>query len=318
MFVPTAVAAENIGLYAPTVYNNSLVVTWSQISNAQSWNYESKLPESWNYNYYIERSKSANGGYEYIGKTSQPTFKDDSKDLIPGKTYYYRIAFMKNNIVQYSNTLAVTLKTASVTGLSKTSVDNSKAYIKWNELVNAVRWNYETKLPESWNYYYYIERSKSKTKGFKKIGSTDKVNFVDDSGDLIPGKTYYYRITGMVNKTTVKSSTITVKIKPIKFKNVRIAKANKKRVVIKWSQISNARSWDIKTKTSGRSYGNYVYYVQRSQKVKGGFKTIGGTDGKSYTDESKFAKGKTYYYRIAVMVNNTIKYSSAVKAKPRS
>lgn len=138
--------------------------------------------------YKIYRSTSKEGKYSYvatISNKSSNTYTD--KNLISGKTYYYKIRAYKtldgeNLYGSYSNIFS-----------GKTKYPSQVKNLKQNS-------SYKTLIKLSWNKASYasgyrVYRAYSKDGTYKMIGEISggtKTNFTDKK--VSPGKTYYYKV----------------------------------------------------------------------------------------------------------------------------
>lgn len=128
--------------------------------------------------YVVYRSTSKKGTYEKIGETDTTSYKD--KELVTGKTYYYKVKACNKYCSGYSKIISkkITLASPSL---------KVKSYYKGQATIKAGTVDGEDG--------YIIERSTNSRKGFKKITDLDvsEKSFVDES-NLKAKKYYYYRV----------------------------------------------------------------------------------------------------------------------------
>ena len=93
---------------------------------------------------------------------------------------------------------------------------------------------------------------------------------------------------------------------------------NNNSVSFRWGPVSGAVLWRYESKQYWAA--GYRYYIERANSINGEFFLIGRTDiwiaggnSQTYTDSDNTLKpSETYYYRIAVLVNNEVLYSNTV------
>ncbi len=138
---------------------------------------------------------------------------------------------------------------------------------------------------------YEIQRSTSKTSGFKKaatVSGGSTLSYADKTG-LTTGKTYYYKVRACVkvNGQYVYGPLSAVKSgKPIPAvpSGIKAARASSKSIKISWDKVAGASGYEVRRDTSKKGKFSTAYNV-----------TPGSA--KSYTNKS-LTKGKTYYYKV--------------------
>ncbi|BCJ96440.1 hypothetical protein acsn021_40090 [Anaerocolumna cellulosilytica] len=137
--------------------------------------------------------------------------------------------------------------------------------------------------------YQYIGYTKSNSYTDKKVKAAGTYYYKARAYDIVKGK-----------KVNSKYSTVTVVTPTMGKPSFITAKAiGKSSVAIVWSNVKNAKS----------------YNVYRSTSVNGTYKYIGNATCNSYTDDG-LSDGTTYYYRVrAAKVNNGTKYFGAYSDK---
>ena len=207
-------------------------------------------------------------------------------------------------------------------GFKTTAVNNNSVSFIWDPVSNVQRWNYDTRQSDSWGVHYYIEESKSLNgEYFKVTGISFSTTYTDDRTSLVPGETYYYRISFMVGGEVYSSNTLTVTLPSVVITGFRAAMIDNNGVLFRWDAVTNVVGWDYITKRPGAySYSGHRYYIERSETRNGEYTLVGSTNAElTYTDNSAgFFKGGTYYYRLSVMVNTTVISSEPIEVTLQS
>lgn len=144
--------------------------------------------------YQLYRSTKKSSGYKKYVTTKKLTYTNKAK-LKKGTRYYYkvrgyRVIDGKTYYTQWSNKAYRLMKANSVDyGVKKTTVKAKAAASK-----GAVKVSW-TKSKGYKVDGYQVYRSTSKTKNFKKLGTTAKKTF-KNTKSLKKGKTYYYKVRG--------------------------------------------------------------------------------------------------------------------------
>ncbi len=252
-----------------TISKNSsqLEITWNSVPDAAK--------------YELYRCEIEDGTYEKIKtlKAGQVSYLDG--DVESQTTYYYKVRARggeKNGYSSYSEPYSgwavKKTKVLSVSSKTKTSLE-----IKWRKVSNA--------------YGYRIQRSTSKTKGFKTIAtvkSGTSVSYVDKK--LKTGQKYYYRVQALnrVNKrmgysgysSASSGSTITG-------------------TTMVYARSKNSASMEVAWKKDPKATG---YRVKRSTSEKGTYQVVATINKNStvkYIDKT-ISTGKKYYYAVESVV----------------
>lgn len=220
----------------------------------------------------------------YTGKNITPavTVELDGKKLVNKQDY--SVSYSRNKEIgtatvtvtgkgNYAGSKKLTFKI--VMGVPKLSTvpAYNKITVKWGKIAGATK--------------YVLERSTSKTSGFKKITEIKKgstVKYVDKNVKL--GKTYYYRIRAY--KDSSKSSYSTVvsqKVQPAKAEITKVARASYNSLKVTWKKVSGATRYAVYRSTSEKGKYERIAVIKKASTL-------------SYTDK-KLVCGKTYYYKVA-------------------
>ena len=144
--------------------------------------------------YQIYRSIKKSSGYKKYAATKKLTYTNKAT-LKKGTRYYYkvrgyRVIDGKTYYTQWSNKANRLMKANSVDyGVKKTTVKAKATADKGSVKLN---W---TKSKGYKVDGYQVYRSTSKTKNFKKLGTTAKTSY-KNTKSLKKGKTYYYKVRG--------------------------------------------------------------------------------------------------------------------------
>lgn len=142
--------------------------------------------------YIIERSLKKSSGFAKVGEiTEAGTYKDLS--LSTGKTYYYRVKACNsyNKCSTYSKVVSLKVIPKTPT-LSLKSVETKKVSVTVNKVNGATK--------------YVVYRSTSKNEKYTTIKTLTSINELTFDDVTKKGKTYYYKVKAVVNKTSSKLS----------------------------------------------------------------------------------------------------------------
>lgn len=283
-------------LKAASVAYNQVRLTWNKPAGAQG--------------YQIYRSASKNGSYTKIKTIYNGSIKTlDDAGLKTNTAYYYKIRSFgtvddKRSYSKQSEPVAGTPLLPGVTGFKATSNSYRSIKLSWSKVAGAS------------GYQLFRSTSKNGTyKSFKTLTNGNTTSHVNKVG-LTAGKTYYYKMRPYINisgkkvygktysvvksaKTKPATPTLTVS----KYSSGKI----KRKVRVKWSQVSEVTG----------------YRISRSTSATKGFKRIKSPSYKatrSFIDKG-VKKNKTYYYKIRAYkkVNGKLlygSYSAVKKIKP--
>ena len=227
--------------------------------------------------YRIYRSTSKTKGYKLIGTTTENTYYDEN--VTYGKTYYYRIKFVKNGAYSpYSSTKSTKVE-ISTPKIKVTSISPSSISINITPVEGADG--------------YVIYRATSKTGKYTKVKITPDLN-LENTG-LTFNKNYYYKVKAFVTVDGVK--------KYSSYSNIEYTKPSLLKPTINIVDEDIYGKPEIKLDNFNYVDGMEVY--RSTDNIN--FKKIKTTSNLSYIDTT--AKIDTvYYYKV-----KTYKYSSGKK-----
>ena len=219
--------------------------------------------------YEIQRSTKKDSGYKTIATTTSTSYIDE--DLKCGKTYYYKVRAVNENITSdYSEVVSNQVSPAKTTIKSYKLKSYNSTYIQWEEVIGADA--------------YRVYRATSPNGTYKRIVTTTSLSYTDKS--LSTGKTYYYKVRAYSwadgSKVFGQYSDVfelTPKLNATTIASYNVKSYNS--TYIKWNKVSGASA----------------YRVYRATSPNGTFERLVTTTSLSYTDKG-LDSGKTYYYRV--------------------
>jgi transglutaminase-like putative cysteine protease len=144
---------------------------------------------------------------------------------------------------------------------------------------------------------YYIYRSTKSGSGYKKIGSSTSLKYVNST--VIGGTKYYYKVRGVTSGGTLKTLSAYKAVVPLGTPKISKVSKTSSKTTVTWGSASGAKR----------------YYVYRSATKDGAYTKLGYTSKRTYTD--KTAKGKKYYYKVraAKVISSVVYYGDYSAAK---
>jgi len=252
---------------AITSSTSDITLEWSFVKNATGYN--------------IYRCTSSSGDYVKIG-TSTTNSYIDTKDLLPGASYYYKVTAYNGNIegqLPSGYARETMQQLGAPTGLTATVNSATSITISWSLVPSAIR--------------YYIYRSENFSSGYSQIDYSPTSSYTDTK-DLSPGTSYYYKVTAYSNngespQSSAVSATTFYLNQPTNLK----AESDEYCITISWLPVQNAD----------------IYRIYRSTSSSGSYKQIDDWYYEEYEDCPELAG--TYYYKIEA-------YNSEGKSSPES
>lgn len=164
------------------------------------------------------------------------------------------------------------------TGLKATTKSTASVTLKW-------------KASNASGYEVY--RSTSKTKNFKKVGTTPSAEFTDKG--LKKGTTYYYKVKAYVNTTSGKvysdaSSAVSAVAVSSAPSTVKVTKSGTA-ATVQWSKSAGANGYEVYMSTSKTKNFSKIYTASKPNTTS--YKKTG------------LKKGKTYYFKVRSYVTNS-------------
>ena len=219
--------------------------------------------------YYVYRSTTKDGTYEYIGYTTKTNYTDSK--AVAGTTYYYKVKGISSvkSTANSALSASVTITCRCARPVVKPSYvgASGKPYIYWSAVDGAGK--------------YYVYRSTSKNGTYEYIGYTAKTNYTDSKA--VAGTTYYYKVKAISKVRSTANSSLSAAVAV----TCRCARPS---VKITTSNGSPRLTWNAVA-------GANKYYIYRSTEANGTFEYLYSTKNLFYTNKSAVA-GTTYYYKV--------------------
>ena len=219
--------------------------------------------------YYVYRSTTKDGTYEYIGYTTKTNYTDSK--AVAGTTYYYKVKGISSvkSTANSALSASVTITCRCARPVVKPSYvgASGKPYIYWSAVDGAGK--------------YYVYRSTSKNGTYEYIGYTAKTNYTDSKA--VAGTTYYYKVKAISKVRSTANSSLSAAVAV----TCRCARPS---VKITTSNGSPRLTWNA---VAGASQ----YEVYRATSKNGSYTKMFTTSNLSYTNTSAKA-GTTYYYKV--------------------
>ncbi len=145
--------------------------------------------------YYVYRSGSSNGTYEYVGTTTATNYTDNKANA--GYTYYYKVKAVSKVSSgansYYSAAIGATCHCARPS--VKITTSNGSPRLTWNAVAGASQ--------------YEVYRATSKNGSYTKMFTTSNLSYTNTSAKA--GTTYYYKVKAVSKvKSTANSAFSTV------------------------------------------------------------------------------------------------------------
>lgn len=256
---------ETFTTYSPTCYQNNIV---------------------WDYNgcefYKVYRSENENDNYKLIAKVNITGYQD--KNVISGKTYYYKISSCKGEIESpMSESVCITTLEKPKTKLPTPKLIG---FIQRQYNRIDINWKKQANTSDGEVYGYKIYRATSKNGKYTKINEGEFCGTTAIDRNVLLGTTYYYKIKAYkwINGVKIYSNFSNIISAKTTLKTPKISLINgSKKVTIKWNSL--------------KSHGAQGYEIYRSTRNNGKYSKIKSTTGTTYTNTG-LKKGKKYYYKI--------------------
>ena len=145
--------------------------------------------------YYVYRSTSKDGTYEYIGYTTKTNYTDSKANA--GYTYYYKVQAISSVKSKANSALsaAVTITCRCARPSVKITTSNGSPRLTWNAVAGANK--------------YEVYRATSKNGSYTKMFTTSNLSYTNTSAKA--GTTYYYKVKAVSKvKSTANSAFSTV------------------------------------------------------------------------------------------------------------
>ena len=140
--------------------------------------------------YYVYRSTSKNGTYEYIGYTAKTNYTDSK--AVAGTTYYYKVKAISKvrSTANSSLSAAVAVTCRCARPSVKITTSNGDPKLTWNAVTGASQ--------------YEVYRATSKNGTYTKMFTTSNLSYTNTSAKA--GTTYYYKVKAISKVKSVANS----------------------------------------------------------------------------------------------------------------
>ncbi|MDL2280639.1 fibronectin type III domain-containing protein [Selenomonadales bacterium OttesenSCG-928-I06] len=249
---------------------STILVTWDPVEGAVS--------------YFVYRSLSPEGPYEFVAGTTIPEYLDTG--LTSSTTYFYKVAVFADGFTgQMSDYADATTwpeppDPHAPDNLHAEAVSSSGINVTWSE------------VPDVEGYLVY--RSLSPDGPFELIATTTDTEYLDEG--LSPNTTYYYKVASFVDifaspeagpvDATTFPETPTIPKAPCKLKAKTLSD---KEILVCWRPVINADGYNIYHSTSCDRMFAYV-----------------GTTTDTKFIDTNLIPHKKYYYKVEAYINNYI------------
>ncbi len=212
----------------------------------------------------------------HVGNVTGTAYTDP--DVVSGTKYYYQVQALAAKSAANSDrseTEAKTCKLPQPALTLKNSAQSGKVILSWSAVEDARG--------------YEVRRAATKSGTYTLLDSVTGTSLTDDSA--AGGKTYYYKVRALGEPSAANSA----------YSSVRSGtrKLDQPTVTLSHSPASGKIlvSWD-------KQEGASSYAVYRSASRSGTFSKVKTTTAQRYTD-STASGGKTYYYKVMAIADNT-------------
>lgn len=245
------------------------------LSNVES---SGKIKVSWDavdgaVQYEVYRAASKNGTYIKVKTTTGTSYTNTSAEA--GKTYYYKVKAIAEKSAANSAYSAVKSRTCDLARPTVTLsnvASTGKIKVSWDAVDGAVE--------------YEVYRATSKNGTYTKVNTTTGTSYTNTSAEA--GKTYYYKVRAVAEKSAANSAYSTVKSRTCDLArpSVSITLNSSGKPKLSWKAISGA----------------VEYQVYRATSKNGEYKLVKTTTSTSFTNTGA-KSGVTYYYKVIAVAS---------------
>ena len=238
--------------------------------------------------YKVYRSTEKEGTYSLTKTTTSTTYTNSTAKA--GQTYYYKVKAVAENTAANSAYSSVKSRTCDlprpvVTASNVTSSGYPK--LTWEAVDGAVS--------------YKVYRSTEKEGTYSLTKTTTGTSYTNTSAK--PGNVYYYKVVAVAENSAANSAYSSIKSRTCDLAQPKasIELTAKGQPKVTWEAVSGAKE----------------YKVYRATSEDGSYSVMKTTTGTTYTN-TNFEDGKTYYYKVRAICENTdgnSAYSSILSIK---
>ncbi|MDD6395557.1 MAG: polysaccharide deacetylase family protein, partial [Firmicutes bacterium] len=281
-----------------------------------------KVSGAYKYNLY----RSVDGG-EFT-QIAVITGRYTDKNTIPGKTYTYKLASVRGNIItDCSPAASAVCYIAAPNIYSASSTGYNSVTVKWNRVTNATE--------------YKIYRSTEENDGYTCIGTVNSRTYKFTAGGLDTGTTYYFRVaagkasggdTGCSDMGCVKSAVPSLNSAT----KIWGSPVGKSAIFVEWSNVAGADGYELYAARSGQSMtlledcdkyyyshknlttGDKYSYRVRAYRLVNGSKVYSGYSKTIAATVPKTLSNSTYSWSYANKVVNNQTPDNLIKAQEKA
>jgi len=247
----------------------------------------------------VYRSTSEKGSYTKIKTVKynadispeKNVYSYTDKDVVRGKTYYYKVRAVSFAGVKssYSTPIAFCVKLARPTVKAANVLKSGKVKLTWNKVTGAKG--------------YEVYRATAKDGEYMLMKTVTGTTYTNTSAEA--GKRYYYKVKAIGSSTGVSSnfSEVVYRMCDLGRPEVSVKLNNKGKPRLSWDAVNGAVEYKIYRATS-----------------KSGTYTLLKTTTNTYFANTGAKAGKTYYYKVKAIhadTNANSAYSTVVNIKSR-
>jgi fibronectin type 3 domain-containing protein len=277
-YATTRSAPTVTGIYASTLSESSIKVTWDAFTGASK------------YRVYRARNTSSSASMEPVAYVDTPATEYTDTSLAASTTYYYRIAVIysdsREGPLSSDYSYATTRSAPTVTGISASALSGTSIKVTWNALTVASK------------YRVYRGLNTSSSTDMEPVAYIDAPATEYSDTSLLSGSRYYYRIAVIYsdNSEGPKSSDYDYAI-PTTLPDNLTATANGRIITLEWDAVEGASTYYIYGALTQAGPYAFVDSFNASQGTVYNVTTLTQWSGVPLSGST------TYYFKVATINN---------------
>ena len=239
--------------------------------------------------YKVYRSATENGTYKLVKTTTATSYTNTSAEA--GETWYYKVKAIADNTnanSAFSNVVSGICKLARPVVTAANVASTGKIKLSWKEIEGAQG--------------YAILRADEKDGEYTEVKVTDDTAWTDKSVES--NSKYYYKVIALAEVPEANSAASEIVTRTCDLSRPELTLSNEPetgKIVVSWTAVEGAKE----------------YEVYRATSKTGTYKLINTTGATSFTNRSVTA-GKTYYYKVRAISDNSGASSAYSSVKSRT